>query len=727
MIHLRLLLPPLLLTPATALVGPQTPDAIRFATRLELQAGAGPVGMAIADLDGDRRAELIVQTREPGGLIVWSGLEPGLERQRPSVQLELPPFGVGPVVCEGPTVVAGRAEPPALLGFAASNGDAGLALEPGAEVALEGELRRLVSGRFAADAPELVAVALHDREADRGSIRLFDWPSEVGRAPLGDGLPTCVHFAPRAGLLLVGCQRGPSLRLLALENGTLSERASIALPGIPRSIAEVELDGDPAPELLVAGGADAAWAFGFEDPASYADTLGRGELGTVVTWNAGGLPIAALRPLAESPNEEGAPAVLVCSLADRIVAKAERFTRAGPVEPLSLYAGASPMGLGQGDLNADGRAELLVANPETGSVAIWFAGPDGLPAPTLLPAANTPFSLIAADLDGDGRPDPATLSAVEDLLLVDLSRSGTAVRVPCGPGAVAARFSDLDGDGHRDLVLLRQVGASASVEALFGDGTGALAPDPRCAAFPLGREAVAFEASDAGGELVVLLGADGELVRLRGAREGFRERERLPLSGRGTGLALALDGDGRVAGIAVAETSPKGSAVRFLTAGDRARLLGSTPLPRPAGSLAVGDLNGDGQLDLAAALGGVSGNHPGDVFAVLDAFGAEGGRRRAEPVPTGPTPSSIDVADLNGDGRAEVVVTSLALNLVHLWTWSEERGGHLTPSWDLGAHRACVDVLCIDLDGPGGDGRPELLVCNNHSSDLSVIRIERSE
>src|SRR5690242_16956938 len=79
--------------------------------------------------------------------------------------------------------------------------------------------------------------------------------------------------------------------------------------------------------------------------------------------------------------------------------------------------------------------------------------------------------------------------------------------------------------------------------------------------------------------------------------------------------------------------------------------LGSFPVGDSPKSLAVGDFNGDGKPDLAAA------NPGSNTVSILLGLGAVG--FRAEPdVPVGPGAFSVAVGDFNGDHHQDLAVTS---------------------------------------------------------------------
>src|SRR5204863_5360712 len=74
-----------------------------------------------------------------------------------------------------------------------------------------------------------------------------------------------------------------------------------------------------------------------------------------------------------------------------------------------LATGPSPQSLAAGDLNGDGRPELVVANQGDNTVSIYRNQPDGSFVPLArLPVGARPRFVALADLDRDGRPDIAT-------------------------------------------------------------------------------------------------------------------------------------------------------------------------------------------------------------------------------------------------------------------------------------------------------------------------------
>ena len=82
------------------------------------------------------------------------------------------------------------------------------------------------------------------------------------------------------------------------------------------------------------------------------------------------------------------------------------------------------------------------------------------------------------------------------------------------------------------------------------------------------------------------------------------------------------------------------------------------PAPQPS-SVAVGDFNGDGRLDLAIA------NQGGNSVTVLLGDGSGGFTPMSgSPFPAGTQPASLVVGDFNGDGRADLAIADAGGNNV---------------------------------------------------------------
>lgn len=285
-------------------------------------------------------------------------------------------------------------------------------------------------------------------------------------------------------------------------------------------------------------------------------------------------------------------------------------------------AGPNPGGLVTADFDGDGWPDLAVANHETDMVTVLLGGRGGYsPAPgsPLRPGFSPhPHAVAAGDVDGDGRAD----------LLVD-DRDGRAILwlpgqgdgrfgdprpVPVGGDPYRVMWlGDLSGDGALDLVTPNE----RDLAVLHGDGSGGFTGiDGSPVRVP---RPFAVTAADVNGDGVQDLasigdeGVAGVTVMLGTADGTYGPAPDSPvgtLEGPGRIVSGDVNGDGF--DDLVAGPWP-GDSILLVLGGDT----GLTAHELTAGvnpwSVVVADFDGDGRLDIATANDG-----SGDVTVMLN-------------------------------------------------------------------------------------------------------------
>ena len=277
-----------------------------------------------------------------------------------------------------------------------------------------------------------------------------------------------------------------------------------------------------------------------------------------------------------------------------------------------VRAGSSPASVVAGNFNGDGKLDLAVANAGSNNVSMLLGNGDGTFKPALNSGVLGPGSLAVGDFNGDGKLDLAVTNAGVSILL---GNGDGAFRAPVtyatgnSPSSVAV--GDFNRDGKLDLVEANF--STGNVTILSGNGNGTFQA-PRSYGSNGAPTSVAVGDFNRDGKLDLVV---ANLVNNSG----------------GTGSMGVLLGNG------------DGTFQPVVNYG-----LGSNP-----DSVAIGDFNGDGKLDLAVANSGGYGN-PASMKLLLG-NGNGSFQPALEFVGAGsPNPSSLAVGDFIGHGRLDVAV-----------------------------------------------------------------------
>jgi hypothetical protein len=297
--------------------------------------------------------------------------------------------------------------------------------------------------------------------------------------------------------------------------------------------------------------------------------------------------------------------------------------RAARGSPVKLPEGPNEMVLR--DLNGDGKLDLAAANHDSYGVMLLLGdGAGGLAvapnSPVVMKEGQHPHNhgLHTGDLNGDGKPDLVAVNSEpdNDVSVALGDGRGGFTRAPgspfgVGPSPYPAALGDLDGDGRLDIVATTtdrgaaDQAASRELTVLFGDGKGGF----RRGRVPLRTPhpwfvVVEDVSGDRRPDLVVTHAERGELTVLLGDGKGaFAEVAGSPFDLGGSAWQAAVldaDRDGKADVVAAANTG-----LRVLLGDGRGGFRAAPGSPYPAGKgawrLAVGDVNGDGKPDVATS------------------------------------------------------------------------------------------------------------------------------
>jgi hypothetical protein len=308
----------------------------------------------------------------------------------------------------------------------------------------------------------------------------------------------------------------------------------------------------------------------------------------------------------------------------------------------------SPYGLVTADFDVDGRPDLALASGGTTLTLSMNQGQaqfSTVSQPTQFPVGT----LQVGDFNGDGRPDLALGGSGSIGLLLNLD-AGFAETDYAASGSVARIAAvDVDGDGHLDLVATN---GGNSVSIFMGDGLGGLGPE---VTYTTGGLSSCFVVAglfdgDRFPDLVINECGGGAVILTNDGTGKFPTSAAIP--GIGTTWALST---GHFAGptlldlVVGSEANPETTI--FADPADAGFASQAQYATVPPADYAVGDLNGDGFDDLVAIA------WYGKTFELRinrgDGTFLPGVQFTAS---TTDTMQTLAAADFNGDGALDIAV-----------------------------------------------------------------------
>ena len=511
----------------------------------------------------------------------------------------------------------------------------------------------------------------------------------------------------------------------------------------PTSVTAADINGDGIPDLVVANRTDNTISvlLNTTTPGSFSPTLAPS-----ATFPTGSSPGQSLNSVAAiDVNGDGKPDLIVADFktVSVLINTSTTFT-ASFTSPQNFAAGSGPSSVVVADINGDGNPDLLAVNnyANTVSALINIDTPVArldFAVQQTFPTGMGPASVAAADINGDGKPDLLVANTTDGTVsvLLNTTPSGTPVAsfaaqqsFATGAGPTAVIAADINGDGKPDLIVANGTDNTVSV-LLNTTTTGAATPTFSAQqAFATGTNPRAVVAADINGDgkldlIVANWHSNTVSVLLNtttagGSTPSFASQQTFAAGSFPNSVTAGdLNGDGKP-DLAVGSSGNTQVSVLLntTTSGSMTPTFATQQAFNAgtyAGSVGIVDVNGDGMPDILASWSVLlNASAPGDTtlqFAPPKLFATKPGNGVAKYV------------DLDGDGKLDLVTpneydnsVSVRLNTSIIDLLGPQTNFGPTQTFTTGV--SPVSVTTADING---DGKPDLIVVNQADNNISVL------
>lgn len=364
---------------------------------------------------------------------------------------------------------------------------------------------------------------------------------------------------------------------------------------------------------------------------------------------------------------------------------------------VDFAASTEALNIAMGDLDGDGKSDLVTVNFSANSMSVLrnntttgSINAGSFAAKVDFSTNNNPRGLAIGDIDGDGKPEVVVTNFNSNNLSIyrNTSTTGnisfaTKIDFTTGTGPRSVNIADFDGDGKPELALAHSSNVMSVLRNISTSGS------------------ISFQAK------VDFALTPGNSSNYIGSGD-FDGDGKLDIAVNNNGLSnISIFKNMSTSG--TINTNSFAAKVDFT--------VGAGPF-----GFSIGDIDGDDKIDIAAA--NFTGNSMSILRNIINNATIDANSFASKfDIATGTACSATNLADIDGDGKLDLLSVNLGTNSVSIYRNTATSGDINSNSFaakvDLTTASEPRFVSIGDLDG---DNRPDISVTTQTSNVVSVFR-----
>jgi hypothetical protein len=442
---------------------------------------------------------------------------------------------------------------------------------------------------------------------------------------------------------------------------------------------------------------------------------GSGVFGSNATYNVGSEPISVV---AADFNGNGKPDLVTANYGFSSGNTLTVLTNNG----FGIFGSNATLVVGEGpesviatDINGDGKLDLVTANSQDNTLTVLTNnGADGFGTNTTLWEGENPDFVAATDVNGDGKMDLISGDRFTGLTL-QTQVGFTAYRYAIGnqPYSVVA----VNVTNENKLALITANSANSTLTMFTNNGSGIFGSNTT---LHVGSGPIFLATADINGDnrqdlICANDGATTLTILTNNANGGFGSNDTLVVGTSPTCVApVDVNSNGKV-GLAV---TVSGELLLFTNNGSGVFGSGAVlAVNNDPEFVVAADVNGDHRPDLICANGLNSKQNDANGTLLILTNNGSGGFGSNNLYEVGQSPRSVLAVDVNGDGQLDLISANYTSSTLMVLTNNGSGIFSSNATYNVGLNP--ISVVAADING---DGSPDLITANFSANvDVSTL------